>query len=198
MVLYLDKMTSARSGDGSQSVTRLIQRNGGRDLTLLFMSRSNGSQPSGIPNPYSAIGAWKKANEPNSRVDDAATNRGARLQAKLGGGAHRQSISDRFPSRQDVRPERGKLVLHDRVQSDLRHERAVPAVPWHVGALAREGAEGARASTCRAVREVIGEIEELAAFEAVGRHEALQPEDLRDLHLKLNKRKKEGCVCVCV
>lgn len=185
MVLYLDKMTSARSSDGSQSVTRIVQWHGGRNLTPLFLSRSNSSQPSGIPTHIQLLAHDEEAMDLNARIDDAATNRGARLQAKLRSSAHRQPIADRFPSIQHVGAQRGKLVLHERVQPDLRHERAVPAVPGDVRALARERAEGARPCPRRAVREEIGEIEKLAAFEAVGRHEALQPEDLRDLHLKL-------------
>lgn len=97
----------------------------------------------------------------------------------------RQPIADRFPGGQHVRPQRGKLVLHERVEPDLRHERAVPTVPGYVRALARKRAERARLRARRAVRQEIGQIEELAAFEAVGRHETLQPEDLRDLHLEL-------------
>lgn len=158
------------------------------------MSRSNGSQPSSIPTYHIQLSAHGRksegARELSARVNNAATDRGAGLQAELGGGSHRQPIADRFPGRQHVRPQRGKLVLHEGVQADLRHERAVPAVPGHVRALARERAEGARARVRRAVREVIGEIEELAAVEAVGCHEALQPEDLRDLHLKLEKKRE--------
>lgn len=140
--------------------------------------------------PYSAIGAYKeieKRRELSARVDNTTTNRGARLQAKLRGSACRQPIPYGFPSSQHVRSQRRKLVLHERVQPNLRHERAVPAVSGDVRALARERAEGARPRTRRAVREEIGEIEELAAFEAVGCHVVLQPENFWDFHLKLKK-----------
>lgn len=120
-----------------------------------------------------------------ARIDDAAPDGGARLQPELSSRARRQPVADRLPGGQHVRPERGKLVLHERVEADLRHELAVPAVPGHVRALAREGAERARPRVRRAVRQEIGQIEELAAFESVGCHEALQPEDLRNLHLEL-------------
>ena len=182
-------MTSARSSDGSQPVTRLVQRHGGRDFTLLFMSRSDSPQPPGITTHFQpSTQEERSSRESSSRVDDTATHRRAGLQAKLRGSAHRQPIADRFPNRQHVRPQRGKLVLHDRVQPDLGHKCAVPAVPGDVRALARERAERARPRARRAVGEEIGEVKELAAFEAFGRHEALQPEDFRDLHLKLKKK----------
>ena len=91
-----------------------------------------------------------------ARIDDAAPDRGARLQAELRRSARRQPIADWFPGGQHVRPQRGKLVLHERVEPDLRHERAVPAVPRHVRALARERAERARPRARRAVRKEIG------------------------------------------
>jgi hypothetical protein len=129
--------------------------------------------------------------ELSARVDDTTTNRSVRFQAKLRGSARRQSITDGFPSSQHVRSQRRKLVLHERVQPNLRHERAVPAISGYVRALARERAEGARPCTRRAVREEIGEIEELAAFEAVGCHVMLQPENFWDFHLKLKRKIKE-------
>lgn len=127
----------------------------------------------------------KAKGEKRARIDDAAPDGRARLQAELRRSVRRQPIADRFPGGQHVRPQRGKLVLHERVEPDLRHERAVPAVPGHVRALARERAERARPRARRAVRQEIGQVEELATLEAVGRHETLQPEDLRDLHLEL-------------
>ena len=135
--------------------------------------------------PFSWLSEQKAAN--CARIDDATPDGGARLQSELRSGAPRQPVADRFPSGQHVRPERGKLVLHERVEPDLRHELSVPAVPGHVRALARERAERARPRVRRAVRQEIGHIEELAAFESVGRHEAFQPEDLRNLHLELMK-----------
>jgi hypothetical protein len=134
----------------------------------------------------------EKRGELSARVDNTTTNRGARLQAKLRGSARRQPIPHGFPSSQHVRSQRRKLVLHERVQPNLRHERAVPAVSGDIRALARERAEGARPHTCRAVREEVGEIEELAAFEAVGCHVALQPENFGDFHLKLKKIRRYG------
>ncbi len=121
----------------------------------------------------------------SARIDDTTTNRGARLQAKLRGSARRQPIADGFPSSQNVRSQRRKFVLHERVQPNLRHERTVPTVPGDVRALACKRAEGARPRTRRAIREEIGEIEELAAFEVVGCHVAFQPEDFGNFHLKL-------------
>ena len=146
-----------------------------------------------VPNhpAYLSIFSYKRiereAREFSARIDDTTTNRGARLQAKLRRSARRQPISDGFPSSQHVRSQRCKLVLHERVQPNLRHERAVPAVSGDVRALACERAEGACPRTSSAVREKIGEIEELAAFEAVGCHVVLQPEDFWDFHLKLEK-----------
>ena len=70
----------------------------------------------------------------------------------------------------------------------------VPAVSGDVRVLARERAEGTRPRTCRAVREDIGEIKELAAFEAVGCHVVLQPENFWDFHFKLNENMRPSLV----
>jgi hypothetical protein len=134
----------------------------------------------------------EKRQEFSARVDDTTTNRSARLQAKFRRGARRQSIPHGFPSSQHVRSQRRKLVFHEQVQPNLRHERAVPAVSGDIRALARERAERARPRTRRTVREKIGEIEELAALEAVGCHVVLQPESFWDFHLEL-KYYKEVC-----
>ena len=129
----------------------------------------------------------EKRGKLSARIDDTTTNGGVRLQAEFRGSPRRQPIPDGFPSSQHVRSQRSKLILHERVQPNLRHERAVPAVSGDVSAFARERAEGARPRTCRAIREEIGEIEELAALEAVGCHVVLQPENFWNFHLKLNE-----------
>ena len=137
---------------------------------------------------YSAQGAQRvRQREHNARVNDTTTNRGTGLQAKLRRSARCQPIPDGFPGSQHVRSQRCKLVLHERIQPNLRHERAVPTISGDVRALASERAEGARPRTCGTVREEIGEIEELAAFEAVRCHVVLQPEDFWDFHLKLKE-----------